>query len=88
MRSDARKNYDQILGISRDRLVNGGADTSLRDVARTAGAGPNTMYDTSRPTKHCWKPCFAPALINSAREPASLNEPIQAMLPWYHGSAR
>ncbi len=44
MRADARKNYDQILGIARDLLATGGADASLRDVARTAGVGLGTMY--------------------------------------------
>ncbi len=44
MRTDAKKNYDQILGVARDLLATGGADASLRDVARTAGVGLGTMY--------------------------------------------
>lgn len=44
MRADAKKNYDQILGVARDLLASGGADASLRDVARTAGVGLGTMY--------------------------------------------
>ena len=44
MRADAKKNYDQILGVARDLLATGGADASLRDVARTAGVGLGTMY--------------------------------------------
>lgn len=44
MRADAKKNYDHILGIARDLLTTGGADASLRDVARTAGVGLGTMY--------------------------------------------
>lgn len=44
MRADAKKNYDRILGVARDLLATGGADASLRDVARTAGVGLGTMY--------------------------------------------
>lgn len=44
MRADAKKNYDQILGVARDLLAAGGADASLRDVARTTGVGLGTMY--------------------------------------------
>jgi AcrR family transcriptional regulator len=44
MRADAKRNFEQILGVARDLLATGGADASLRDVARTAGVGLGTMY--------------------------------------------
>ena len=44
MRADAKKNYEQILGVARDLLATGGADASLRDVARTARVGLGPMY--------------------------------------------
>ena len=44
MRADARKNYDQVLAVARDLLAAGGADASLRDIARTAGVGLGTLY--------------------------------------------
>jgi len=44
MRADAKKNYEQILGAARDLLATGGADASLRDIARTAGVGLGTMH--------------------------------------------
>ena len=44
MRADAKKNYEQILDVARDLLAAGGADASLRDIARTAGVGLGTMY--------------------------------------------
>ena len=44
MRADAKKNYDQVLAVARDLLAAGGADASLRDVARTAGVGLGTLY--------------------------------------------
>jgi AcrR family transcriptional regulator len=43
MRADARKNYDQILDVARDLIATGGADASLREIARTAGVGLGTL---------------------------------------------
>lgn len=44
MRSDAKKNYDHILTVARDLLTGGGADASLRDIARKAGVGDGTLH--------------------------------------------
>ncbi len=44
MRADAKKNYDQLLAVARDLLSAGGADASLRDIARKAGVGLGTLY--------------------------------------------
>lgn len=44
MRVDAKKNYDHLLAVARDLLTGGGADASLRDIARKAGVGDGTLY--------------------------------------------
>lgn len=44
MRADARKNRDHLLAIAGDLLSSGGAEASLRDIARTAGVGLGTLY--------------------------------------------
>jgi AcrR family transcriptional regulator len=44
MRTDARKNYDRLLEVARDVLLEQGADASLRDIARRAGVGLGTLY--------------------------------------------
>ncbi|WP_114392631.1 TetR/AcrR family transcriptional regulator [Oleisolibacter albus] len=44
MRADAQKNYDQLLAVARQLVSEHGADTSLRDIARTAGVGLGTLY--------------------------------------------
>lgn len=44
MRADAKKNYDHLLEVARDLLSAGGADASLRDIARTAEVGLGTLY--------------------------------------------
>ncbi len=43
MRSDARKNHDQLLIVARAVLTEQGADASLRDIARRAGVGLATL---------------------------------------------
>jgi AcrR family transcriptional regulator len=44
MRADARKNYDQLLGVAGVVLAEEGADASLRDIARRADVGLATLY--------------------------------------------
>jgi len=44
MRADAKRNYDQLLAVARDLLAKGGADASLRDIARRASVGLGTLY--------------------------------------------
>lgn len=44
MRSDARKNHDQLLAVARELFTKQGADASMRDVARQAGVGLGTLY--------------------------------------------
>ena len=44
MRSDAKKNYDHILAVARELLSQGGAEASLRDIARRAGVGDGTLH--------------------------------------------
>jgi len=44
MRTDAQKNYEQILEVARDAVAANGASTSLRDIARRANVGLGTLY--------------------------------------------
>ena len=44
MRADAKKNYDQLLAVARQVFAEGGADASLRDIARRANVGMGTLY--------------------------------------------
>ncbi len=44
MRSDAKKNYDQLLEVARKVIAEQGVNASLRDVARQAGVGIGTLY--------------------------------------------
>ena len=44
MRTDARRNYDQLLSAARATFSEQGTDASLREVARRAGVGIGTLY--------------------------------------------
>jgi AcrR family transcriptional regulator len=43
-RADARRNYEKLVVAARDAFAEGGADTSLEEVARHAGVGIATLY--------------------------------------------
>jgi AcrR family transcriptional regulator len=43
-RADARRNYDKVLVAARDAFGEGGASTSLEEIARRAGVGIGTLY--------------------------------------------
>lgn len=44
LRADARRNHDRLLATARTAFAERGTDTSLEDVARTAGVGIGTLY--------------------------------------------
>jgi AcrR family transcriptional regulator len=44
MRADAKKNYDHLLATAHEVVTEGGADASLRDIARRAEVGLGTLY--------------------------------------------
>src|SRR5579871_258986 len=44
MRADARRNYEKVLGIAREAFAEGGASTSLEEIARRAEVGIGTLY--------------------------------------------
>lgn len=43
-RADARRNFDALLIAARDAFAAHGADTSLEEIAKTAGVGIGTLY--------------------------------------------
>ena len=43
-RADARRNYDKVLAAAREAFAEGGAATSLEEIARRAGVGIGTLY--------------------------------------------
>jgi AcrR family transcriptional regulator len=43
-RADARRNYDKVIAAAREAFAQGGASTSLEEIARRAGVGIGTLY--------------------------------------------
>jgi AcrR family transcriptional regulator len=43
-RADARRNYDKVIAAAREAFAEGGASTSLEEIARRAGVGIGTLY--------------------------------------------
>ncbi|MEU8661653.1 TetR/AcrR family transcriptional regulator [Actinoplanes philippinensis] len=43
-RADARRNFDALLTAARAAFAANGADTSLEEIAKTAGVGVGTLY--------------------------------------------
>jgi AcrR family transcriptional regulator len=44
MRADAKRNYDRLLEVASEAFARDGIDTSLEEIARTAGVGIGTLY--------------------------------------------
>jgi AcrR family transcriptional regulator len=43
-RADARRNYEKVLAAAREAFAEGGAETSLEEIARRAEVGIGTLY--------------------------------------------
>jgi AcrR family transcriptional regulator len=43
-RADAQRNYDKVVSAAREAFAEGGASTSLEEIARRAGVGIGTLY--------------------------------------------
>ncbi|HWA67794.1 MAG TPA: helix-turn-helix domain-containing protein [Mycobacteriales bacterium] len=44
LRADARRNRDKLVEVAADAFARDGIDTSLEEIARTAGVGIGTLY--------------------------------------------
>jgi AcrR family transcriptional regulator len=87
MRSDAKKNYDQLLAVARLTVAEQGADASLRDVARRAGVGLGTLY-RHFPTRDALLEALLRSsfdeLAATARKLESSSSPEKALVTWIH----
>src|ERR1700753_1408687 len=43
-RADARRNHAKVVAAAREAFTEGGAETSLEEIARRAGVGIGTLY--------------------------------------------
>ena len=89
MRADARQNYDRLLVVAREVVIEHGADASLRDVARKAGVGLGTLY-RHFPTREALLEALlrsnVDALTAQAADRETSSTPEDALVAWLHDS--
>lgn len=85
MRADAKKNYDLLITVARDVVLERGANASLRDIARKAGVGLGTLY-RHFPTREALLEALLrtgfDALTARADELEASDSPDQALVSW------
>ena len=85
-RADARRNYEKVVEAARDAFAEGGASTSLEEIARRAQVGIGTLY-RHFPTRQALLEAVyvdeVEALCRSASDLAAL-PPWEALVGWLH----
>jgi len=83
-RSDARRNFDALLGAARDAFAEHGTEASLEDIARRAAVGIGTLY-RNFPTRNALIEAVyvneVEKLVRAAGDAAS-REPWPAIEQW------
>jgi AcrR family transcriptional regulator len=84
-RSDARRNYDQLLTAARATFAEHGTEASLREVARRAGVGIATLY-RHFPTREALLEALLGDGFDTLRDQAAHlftgSDPGEALLTW------
>lgn len=83
-RADARRNYEKVLTAAREAFAEGGAATSLEEIARRAGVGIGTLYRNFPNRQALLEAVYldeVEALCQSAAELAEL-PPWEALVGW------
>jgi AcrR family transcriptional regulator len=86
MRADARRNCDKVLAAARDAFAEGGASTSLEEIARRAQVGIGTLYRHFPNRQALLEAVYldeVEQLCQSACDFADL-EPWDAFVGWLH----
>ncbi|MEA2158233.1 MAG: hypothetical protein QOD66_613 [Solirubrobacteraceae bacterium] len=85
-RADARRNYEKVVAAARDAFAEGGASTSLEEIARRAEVGIGTLYRHFPSRQALLEAVYVDeveALCRSAADFADL-EPWDALVAWLH----
>ncbi len=83
-RADARRNYDKVLAAARDAFAEGGAATSLEEIARRAGVGIGTLYRHFPNRQALLEAVYVDELESVCRTAGDLEglEPWEAFTTW------
>jgi AcrR family transcriptional regulator len=85
-RADARRNYDKVLAAAREAFAEGGAATSLEEIARRAVVGIGTLYRNFPNRQALLEAVYldeVEALCASASDHDDL-PPWDALVSWLH----
>jgi AcrR family transcriptional regulator len=85
-RADARRNYDKVIAAAREAFAEGGAATSLEEIARRAGVGIGTLYRNFPNRQALLEAVYVEEVEGVSRSAADLDgvEPWEALVSWLH----
>jgi AcrR family transcriptional regulator len=86
-RADARRNYEKVVAAAREAFAEGGAATSLEEIARRAQVGIGTLYRHFPNRQALLEAIYVgevEELCRSADDLAKL-PPWEALVGWLHG---
>jgi AcrR family transcriptional regulator len=85
-RADARRNYEKVIVAAREAFAEGGADTSLEEIARRAGVGIGTLYRNFPNRQALLEATYVGEVEDLCRSAADLDglEPWDALATWLH----
>ncbi|HEX4008820.1 MAG TPA: helix-turn-helix domain-containing protein [Solirubrobacteraceae bacterium] len=85
-RADARRNYDKVIAAAREAFAEGGAATSLEEIARRAGVGIGTLYRNFPNRQALLEAVYVEEVEGVTRSAADLDgvEPWEALVGWLH----
>src|SRR5947199_9429130 len=84
-RADARRNYDRVIVAARDAFAEGGASTSLVEIARRAGVGIGTLYRHFPSRQALLEALYVDEVEEVCRSAAELEaaDPWEALNAWF-----
>ncbi len=85
-RADARRNYDKVIAAAREAFAEGGAATSLEEIARRAEVGIGTLYRNFPNRQALLEAVYVDELDALCRAAGDLEdrEPWDALVGWLH----
>jgi AcrR family transcriptional regulator len=85
-RADALRNYEKVISAAREAFAEGGASTSLEEIARRAGVGIGTLYRNFPNRQALLEAVYVDEVEQLCRSAADFadSEPWEAFVGWLH----
>jgi AcrR family transcriptional regulator len=85
-RADARRNHEKVVAAAREAFADGGASTSLEEIARRAQVGIGTLYRHFPNRQALLEAVYVDEVEELCRSAADLAElpPWEALVGWLH----